>query len=126
MRWTAIAASAWRSADAGGRRVPRTRLPASSTQRTKVWQAGRCLYGPLCSAMSWRSVRSTSFRSERRRPSRRYAAIVSPITTSGCENSDAFDGTSLPTKGTARCLRFFGMHGLAASARASSSGWSSP
>ena len=44
-------------------------------------------------------------KSARRSPSCRYARMVSPIRASGCENSAASEGTSLPTKGTASSRR---------------------
>ena len=47
----------------------------------------------------------TILKSDLRKPSIRYAAMVKPMTTSGCENSFVLDGISLPTNGTANSFR---------------------
>ena len=97
----------------GGRRpsswgVPRTRFPFPATQSAQRRHVGRFGYGPYSAPIRCFAFLSTRSKSARRRPPYRNARIVSVMTTSGCENSEARLGVSLPTKGTTRSSRLSG------------------
>mmetsp|Transcript_10253 Transcript_10253/g.22129 ORF Transcript_10253/g.22129 Transcript_10253/m.22129 type:complete len:203 (+) Transcript_10253:3332-3940(+) len=79
--------------------------PVASTQ---VWNSaadGLCRTGPSSCDKRSRKAFMQLKKSDGRRPSYVKPSHVRPIVTSGCENSLASDGTSLPTKGTAQSLR---------------------
>ena len=80
---------------------PRMRPPANWTYLEYLLKDFLFLMGPVSlrksRCRSWRSHNTSPYL----KPSWNTASVVSPINTSGWLNSEASDGRSLPTKGTA-------------------------
>ena len=87
---------------------------------------GRFSGGPISLERFALRERKMSLICSSRNPSYLYANMVSPSVTSGCANSDAADGASLPTKGIAKCIRLRGIRGSDFSARLQSCSFIKP